>query len=100
MYFGSMTPAERRKMLEDAEREYHPCYNGLHVCGQTPDDERPLTLKNVPGITPARFTELKAQFGLPADDDFDLVIDLMVKGDIIEDFCIRRQSLDALLRSV
>ena len=91
---------DRQKEIEQSEREYHPCWNGLHVCGQTPDDEQPLTLKNVPGITPERFAELKGQFGLPSDEDFDLVIDLFVKGDLVEDFCIRRQSLDALLRAV
>lgn len=87
------------KMLEEAEREYHPCQNGIHVCGVTADEERPLTVANVPGVTEAKWDVLKSAFQMTEDDTPDLVIDFMVNGDIMEDFGIRRQQLDALLQS-
>jgi hypothetical protein len=86
--------------IAQADREYHPCRNGLHVCGQICDEdgERPLTLANVPGVARSKFQALAVKFGIPHDES-DLVIDFMVQGDIIEDFSMRRQDLDALIRS-
>lgn len=85
--------------IAQAEREYHPCDDGLHVCGQICDEmgDRPLTLGNVPGVDGQKFEALRAQYATP-DDDFDIVIDRMVGGDIVDDFGMRRQDLAALLK--
>lgn len=91
-----LTAAEIAK----ADREYHPCRNGLHVCGQIYDDdgERPLTLANIPGVQRVQFEALSAVYGVP-HEDADLVIDFIVDGDIVDDFSMRRQELEALLKS-
>jgi uncharacterized protein YhfF len=84
--------------LAQADREYHPRV-GLHVCGWTAED-RPLTLANVPGISKAKFDEAKARFALPEGEDFDLLVDWFVDDYTYTDqFAIRRQSLDAMLKS-
>lgn len=79
---------------------YSPCHNGIHVCGITGDEEEFATVANVPGVTEQKFDELQSHFALPEGEDPDLVIDFVVNGDLVRDFGIRRQSLDALLRSV
>lgn len=89
----------RAEEIAQANREYHPCRNGIHVCGVTPDEERPLTVANVPGVSRERFEALKAEFGIPHEDS-DLVVDFNVRGDTVDDFSIRRQMLDAVLRAV
>ncbi len=91
----------RRKEIEQADREYHPCLDGLHVCGIISDDagERPLTLANAPRVDASIFGRLEAEFALPAGEDPDCIVDLFVEGDIVRDFGIRRQQLDALVRA-
>lgn len=85
--------------IAQAAREYHPCV-GLHVCGWNAED-RPLTIANVPGISREAFDRAKEQFALPDGEDFDLLVDLYVdEHTYTEQFAIRRQSLDALLRAV
>jgi hypothetical protein len=89
-------PAELAAEL--ADKEYHPCVNGLHVCGVTSDLERPLTLANVHGVSEWQFEQLESHYAID-DEDPDLIIDLFDGGDTVRDFGIRRQSLDALLQS-
>jgi hypothetical protein len=84
--------------LARSDREYHPC-KGLHVCGWTPDDT-PLTLANV-ACDKTKFDEAKERFGLPENDDFDLLVDWFTDDYTYTDqFGIRRQSLSALLQHV
>lgn len=84
--------------IVQANREYHPCENGVHICGWTSDESRPLTIANVPNVTADGWAALKASFALPDDDDFDLLVDWFVDGSYPDQFAIRRQSLDAVLR--
>jgi hypothetical protein len=79
---------------------YSPCRNGIHVCGHDGTETYPLTVANVEGVSAAQWDVVRAAFSLPDDEDPDLVVDFMVDGDIVEDFGIRRQSLDALLKSL
>lgn len=92
---------DRQREIEQADREYHPCTTGLHVCGIIADElgERPLTLANVVGVDERQFDILETHYALPEGEDPDCIVDLCVDGDIIRDFGIRRQSLDALIRS-
>ena len=96
---GIVDDAERRQMIAQANREYHPCWNGLHVCGQTADEERPLTVANVPGLSATKFTRLREQFAVPYDNGWDLLVDLFLGGDAVDEFPIRQQSLAALLEA-
>ena len=81
--------------IAKANREYHP-RQGLHVCGWTPDDT-PLTLANV-RVSKDTFDAAKDRFGLPENDDFDLLVDWFTDDYTYADqFGIRRQSLAALL---
>lgn len=78
---------------------YSPCTNGLHVCGISGDEEEFVTVQNVPGVTEQTFDLLEAHYALPEGEDPDLVVDLVIDGDLIRDFGIRRQSLAALVKS-
>lgn len=79
----------------DYRREYYPCSTGLHVCGSTPDGERPLTVANVPRVDRWLFEKFRAEFS--SGNDGDLVVDFFEKGDLVDDFWMRRQDLDNLL---
>lgn len=81
------------------EQEYHPCRYGIHICGETPDGERPLTVANISNVPRWRFDQMQKSYGID-DNDFDLVVDFMEDGNILSDFAIRRQSLDLLLRDL
>ena len=95
----SDTAAPERTADPDYKREYHPCRNGIHICGATADEERPLTVANIPNVPRWRFDQLEDHYGIEGDD-FDLVVDFMEDGNILSDFAIRRQSLDLLLRDL
>lgn len=82
-----------------ARDRYNPCPDGIHVCGISGDEEEFISVANVVGVGEGTFAMLKTLFALPEGEDPDLVVDLMVGGDCIRDFGIRRQQLDALLKS-
>lgn len=89
----------RRAELEAALREYHPCRFGLHVCGFTHDD-RPLTLANFPVPSEADAYALwdlvRRDVAEPDGTDGDILLDLMVDGDVEDNVWMRRQMLDRL----
>lgn len=89
------TAEDQRRFLA----QYNPCDNGLHVCGFREDGEfgPHVTEANFPGVGRDAFDVLKAEF---ADDDYDLLIDLMDNGDIVDDFGIKRQMLEPMRRKL
>ncbi|MPR08667.1 hypothetical protein [Microvirga tunisiensis] len=77
-----------------SEELYRPCTNGIHICGKDRDEIEPVTVANFPmNSSRARrlFKQLAADFG---DTDGDMVVDLMIGGDIEDDFWLRRQMFD------
>lgn len=82
-----------------ADYGYAPCQNGLHVCGHDGAEEYPVTVANIEGISASQFDILAAHFAVEENGDFDMVVDFQSDGDTIMDFGIRRQSLEALLKS-
>jgi hypothetical protein len=79
---------------------YTPCASGIHICGLTANEDEFLTVANFPGVTRDAFEAARNACALSDHDDFDLVVDWMVGGDIVEDFGMRRQQLDDLRRIV
>lgn len=70
--------------------EYHPCENGVHIFQPEGGEFGGITLRNYPGET----LEVFRRFTSAGDgDDFDLICDLLVNGDIVDDVAIRRQDL-------
>lgn len=75
---------------------YAPCFTGLHVCGISRDGSEFCTVENLPmrNVDHARRAFRLAREELAAaQDEADLVVDLCDRGDINEDFWIRRQQL-------
>ena len=104
MTVGNPGTAERRRYVEAANRQYHPCDTGLHVCGI--NDERPLpagphyTLLNVPlnaGDARRIFDRLKPVFEV-SDDEGDVLVDLFIHGSTEDDFWMRRQMFERFAR--
>jgi hypothetical protein len=96
--------AERAAEIAKANREYHPCDIGLHICGQIEDEdgERPLTLANHPLASDAEarrvFALLRAEFEAPEDD---VMVDLQVGDCNCEaNFGMSRQMLPRLAAAV
>lgn len=87
-------------MLARWHKEYHPCENGVHVFQPEGGEFGGITLRNYPGETLGIFRQLSSA---GEDDDFDLICDLIVGGDIVDDVVIRRQDvavIDAALAKV
>lgn len=79
---------------------YRPCRTGLHVCGADAEEIEPVTVLNLPATSAEearrRFALAKAECAQLDGEDPDLVVDLMIAGDIEEDFRMRRQMLQRL----
>lgn len=72
---------------------YDPPDNGVHLCGQHADDEQPYTAASYPmGADNARklFLLAKAAAETPREEG-DFVVDLLIGGDIEDDFWTSRQ---------
>lgn len=88
----------RRQDLEEADRLYHPCWCGVHVCGSSPDDAS-MTVLNIAASTPAVarkiFAACKAEAECPDGEEGDLVVDLNIDRDNlhVDDFWLNRQML-------
>jgi len=97
---SEQTPTtSRARMLAQAEREYHPCDVGLHVCGVVEDDSaRPLTLANhrLPSPEMARRAWAAARAELE-DEGGEVAVDLFTAPYSMDDsFTMRRQMLPRL----
>lgn len=77
----------------DGNSNYMPCDNGVHLCGQTDDGEQPVTLQNYPFPHNARhmWQAAKDVAECPYGEPHDFVVDLMIGGDLVDDFCSNRQ---------
>ena len=78
---------------------YHPCRTGLHVCGADHDANEFFTQANhppAPSAARAVFQQARDELGQPEGQLFDFVVDLMIDGDIADDFTISRQMLARL----
>lgn len=86
--------------------DYKPCHDGIHVCGADKTGDAPITVANFAGATRFIFDRMRQRYGytpatLPGGTkDIEMVVDLMRGGDIADDFCIRRQSLNAMSRDI
>jgi hypothetical protein len=77
--------------------EYHPCETGVSIFQPEGGEFGGLTLRNFPGATLAPIMALSSA---GEGDDFDLVCDLYVDGDLIDTLAIRRQDLAAVERAL
>lgn len=77
--------------------EYHPCDNGVHIFQPEGGRHGGLTVKNFPGATLDLFRELSTA---GEGDDWDLLADLHVNGDLIDNVAIRRQDLSVIERAL
>lgn len=79
---------------------YQTCVTGVHVCGHHPDGMNCLTIANFPRRTArearALFEAAKAECAVTAGEPDDFIVDLMIGGDIAEDFPMSRQMLTRL----
>jgi hypothetical protein len=79
---------------------YHPITNGVHVCGVTYERAESgefCTVANFPTTTPHALFDSFKEYATTGEDG-DLVVDLMIDGDIEEDFWVRRQSVELMQR--
>ena len=76
---------------------YQPVETGVHVCDQHPDGDNAMTAANIATSSAESAGELferaKAELAATADEPHDLIVDLMIGGDIAEDFAMTRQML-------
>lgn len=77
--------------------EYHPCETGVHIYQPEGGRHGGLTLDNFPGENLDIFRRLSSAGD---DDDWDLICDLMVNGDLVDNVCIRRQDLELIRREI
>lgn len=79
---------------------YQPCLYGVHVCGPHPDGINCLSEANFPALNEkgarALFAKARAEFEARDGEPDDLIVDLMIDGDILEDFPMSRQMLGRL----
>jgi hypothetical protein len=102
---GRAGSEERRRYVEAFNRQYHPCETGLHVCGI--DDDAGLlcgphfTVLNLlfsVDAVQAAFDAAKQSFS--CGDDGDVLVDLMIDGEAIDDFWMRRQMVEVMQREI
>jgi hypothetical protein len=87
----------RAEMLRQWRAEYHPCENGVHVFQPEGGKFGGITLRNFPGESLELFRKFSSS---GPDDDWDLICDLTVNGDLVENVCIRRQDLELIERAL
>src|SRR5262245_27711386 len=77
---------------------YDPTDNGVHICGisyQRRQDGEFQTAANFPSDHPRQLFEQLREFAEP-HEEADLVVGLCIDGEIVEDFSIRRQSVELI----
>lgn len=74
-------------------REYHPCQDGLHIFQPEGGEFGGITLRNFPDAAPEQIGGLSSAGD---GDDFDLIVDVMDAGEIVDMIPIRRQDLAAI----
>jgi hypothetical protein len=83
--------------IREWRREYHPCQNGVHIFHPDCGNHGGLTIKNFPGAS----LDLFRQLSTAGDgDDWDLLADLHINGDLIDNVAIRRQDLAVIERAL
>lgn len=99
-----MMDAARRKMIAEADRLYHPCWCGVHICGSSPDDAA-MTVGQIAARDEAEarviFAACKAEAESQADEPQDYVVDLNISRDNlhVEDFPLTRQMLQRCINA-
>lgn len=89
----------KKKIMEHDQRwqeVYFPCDNGVHVF-DSDGEFGGVTVQNFPNKDLAVFRELSSA---GEGDDFDLICDLFVAGEIIDNITIRRQDLALIERQM
>lgn len=88
-----------REAIKAARDRYHPCRTGIHICGVDDEANEFFSEANYPLRSPhvARLTFSVAKVCRSRQGDpQDFVVDLMIDGDIIEDFYCSRQMLNRI----
>jgi hypothetical protein len=99
--YRSLTVAQREELAE-ANRIYYPPTNGLHICGSDDEQNAAITLgawSMQPAEARTSFQALKEEFAV-MDGDHDVIVDLFIAGNVEEDFGMRRQMIEPLMRSL
>jgi hypothetical protein len=99
--FIRLTSAQIMELIE-AGRVYYPPSTGLHICGSDDVHNAAITLGAFSmGEADARsaFERFKADFR-ETDTEGDVVVDLIVRDDIVDDFSMRRQMVERFARGV
>ena len=99
---GKGPTARQRAELMKALRIYHPPHTGIHICGSDDEKNAAMTLGAFPMSeveARAAFETMKGEFSEPGGD-CDVVVDLCVRGDIVDDFGMRRQMIERLRRAL
>jgi hypothetical protein len=92
------------ELVRRMRERYRPCRNGIHVCGADEAAYEFFTVANFPRLNEDQartsFWWAKHEFQAAEGEPTDLVVDLMIGGDIAEDFCMTRQMLDRMTRGL
>lgn len=83
--------------IDQWRAEYHPCENGVHIFQPEGGEHGGLTLENFPGLDLTLFREHSSA---GEGDNFDLLADLFIDGDLIDNVAIRRQDLEVIRRAL
>lgn len=83
--------------VQEAIDRYHPCSQGVHVCGIDEVKEVFFTQANFAGVTRETFERAKAECSTRDGDPHDFIVDFCC-GDftVDDDFPINRQMLPRL----
>src|SRR5271166_2969470 len=98
-----MTPSadEMDEMIAYWGKKYHPIKNGVHVCGISYERDQSgefCTVANFPHGDPRALFEAFREHATTREEG-DLVVDLVIDGDVEEDFWVRRQSVELMQRT-
>lgn len=77
----------------DGNSNYDPPHTGIHLCGQTDDNEQPTTVASY-SLPPAQahiFYERARAAAQCEPEEADFMVDLFIRGSSATEFCSNRQ---------
>jgi len=91
-----------QEQIRRYNEQYHPCETGVHVCGLRDGAEfgPHVTEVNLPPVPLAMFENIKAEYDEADSNDYEVIVDLMEGGSCIDNFGVKRQMLDRILRDL
>lgn len=87
---------DAQKLGEETDSFYDPCATGLHLCGQTDDENQPTTMGNwhtTAASAQETFDFIKSHIGEVAEEEADYILDLQIGGETVTDLRCNRQLL-------